>query len=709
MSKHPSLVTSVQPGCVVEVLQGNEAHLAWVEDVLGDKLRLFTLNKRESKLPASRLLPWSGPRYEGAFNREGVLEKLREHAKLREELLGQADPLELWEMAQGEVTQASAGWFAQLTYEDPDVDRVAAMGRALLGLKTHFRFQPPNFEVHPADVVERRLAEQAAARERELVVTAGQSFFHDLWTGWASGRCVDASRLSAQLDPQAAEKLKRMLLGLLADPESQQWAPLWQALRKGLPEHPHQPLILAAQWGLVPPHFNIHLSHALYDEGDAWSERFADEIRALGEACGREAQPVAEVAYVSVDSPTTRDIDDAFHARSLPDGGYALSMALARPCLHWDFDSPLSRAVWDRATSLYLPEGSSHMLPEALSCDLYSLRAGRDSPALLLDWELSPEGDTRSFSLRAGWARVAANLCYEEVERQLADETADDNLRSGLALAQTLRDRRVRAGAVVLDRPEPKIVLQDYPHDVSVSLLPGEQTPLAQLMVSEFMILANAEVAVLARREGLPLYYRVQDVAIAPGLAGVWTDAVDMHRAVKQLSGAVLSNRPGRHASLGADQYSPVTSPLRRLPDFVNMAQVQSWLATGKPRFSAEEIAAKLPGLSARLDQVGLVQRYRPRYWKLVCIQKQCRQREFPAVVVEENTGYVTLSLTEAQIYVRAGREQLGGKAYPGQKFLVKLGKVDPLTNEMRVMGGREDDCEGDGGPWPNLPSGETG
>ncbi|GAB6037279.1 ribonuclease catalytic domain-containing protein [Fundidesulfovibrio butyratiphilus] len=709
MSKHPSLVTSVQPGCVVEFLQGNEAHLAWVEDVLGDKLRLFTLNKRESKLAASRLLPWSGPRYEGAFNREGVLEKLREHAKRREELLGQADPLELWEMAQGEVAQASAGWFAQLAHEDPDADRVAAMGRALLGLKTHFRFQPPNFEVHPADVVERRLAEQAVARERELVVTAGQSFFHDLWTGWASGREVDARRLEAQLDPQAAEKLKDMLLGLLCEPESQHWAPLWQALRKGLPDHPHQPLILATQWGVIPPHFNIHLSQAQYHEGDAWSADFAGEIHTLSETCRQDAAPAQGPPYVSVDSSTTRDIDDAFHVSVLPDGGYALSMALARPCLHWDFDSPLGRAVWDRATSLYLPEGSSHMLPEALSCELYSLRAGCDKPALLLDWELSPRGRTRSFTLRAGWARVAANLCYEEVERRLADKTADANLSLALALAERLRDRRVEAGAVVLDRPEPKIVLHGYPHEVSVTLAPGEHTPMAQLMVSEFMILANAEVAALARREGLPLYYRVQDVAIPPNLAGVWTDPVDMHRAVKQLSGAILSNRPGRHASLGADQYSPVTSPLRRLPDFVNMAQVQSWLATGRPRFSAEEVAAKLPGLSARLDQVGLVQRYRPRYWKLACIQGQCRQREFSAVVVEENSGYVTLSLIEAQIYVRAGREQLGGKVYLGQKFLVKLGKVDPLTNELRVMGGREDDCEGDGGPWPDLPSGETG
>lgn len=705
MTKHPSLQSVATAGCVVEFLQGNEPHVAWVEEQSGDKLRLYTLNKRETKLPASRLLPWIGPRYDGPHTREAILERLREHAGRREELSKGIDALDIWEMAQGEVTVSSGGWFAGLAFETPDVDQVAAMGRALLSAKTHFKFQPPNFEVYAAEVVERRLAEQAAARERELVVTAGQHFLHELWAGWASGNRKDVARLEAQLDPTAAHKLKAMLMALMADQESQEWVPLWQALRKGLPEHAHQPLVLAMEWGIVPPHYNFLLDQAGYSQGDAWSAEHAVEIEALlAELAARSGEPTAMPEpgrFVSIDSPTTRDVDDAFAIEPLPGGGARVCMALARPTLSWDFDSPLGRAVWDRATSVYLPEGDSHMMPERLSCDAYSLTAGQDRPALFLDWELTGEARTTRFDLRLGWARVAANLHYSGVEEAFAQGTAEPDLVRGLELARLLRDNRVAAGAVVIERPEPKLCLSGPPEDLRVTMTPSEEHPRAQLLVSELMILANASVALWAKEHQVPLLHRVQDIAIPQGFSGVWSTPVDMHRVVKQLSGAQLDVRPVRHASLAAEAYSPITSPLRRLTDFINMAQVQSFLTTGAPFWSLDALKAKLPGIAARLDQVGQVQRYRPRYWKLVLMQQQCREREFDAVLVEECGGFAMLSIPEVQIYVRAGREQLGGKLFLGQRFSLRLGKVDPLANEFRVMGATEEDEAPEVEEWP--------
>lgn len=700
MTRHPSIQTVPTPGCVVEFLQGNEPHLAWVEEATGDKLRLYTLNKRETKLASSRLLPWSGPRFEGQFNREAVLEKLREHAKRREELARTIDPLEIWELAQGEVNQASAAWFAGLAFEDPDVDHVAAMGRALLAVKTHFKFQPPNFEVHPPETAERRMAEQEAARERELVVTAGQSFFHDLWTAWASGRRVDVARLAAQLDPEAAVKLESLLRGLLADPENQDLAPLWQSLRKGLPEHPNQPLILAVEWGIVPPHHNFLLDQAGYQAGDGWSAAFTGEIEALErDFQSRRAAP-DDTGYLSVDSPTTRDIDDAFHVEKAGEG-WRVSMALARPTLSWDFESPLGQAVWRRASSLYLPEGVSHMLPERLGCGLYSLNAGEDRPALILDWVLDAGGRVLEFSPRLGWAKVAENLTYAGVEESLDAGTAPAGVAEAHELAGILREARIGRGAVVLDRPEPKIRLEGEPADIRVDIAPLPEHPEAQMTVSELMILANTSMAAWAGQRDLPLLHRVQDISIPHGYAGVWTDPVDMHRVVKQLSGATLEVRPGRHASLAAEAYAPITSPLRRLTDLVNLAQVEAFLATGAPRFTREELVSRLPAVASRLDAVGQVQRFRPRYWKLFYMREQCKAREFEAVAVEECGPVAVLSLPELQMYVRTGRDTLGGAFQVGQRFWLKLGKVDPLTNEFRVLAAREVEEKPEPDEWP--------
>ncbi|WP_243359809.1 ribonuclease catalytic domain-containing protein [Fundidesulfovibrio terrae] len=699
-TKHPSIQTVPTPGCIVEFMQGNEPHIAWVEEASGDKLRLYTLNKRETKLPSSRLLPWAGPRFEGKFTREAILEKLREHAKLREELASGVDPLEIWELAQGEVTQASAVWFAGLAFEDPDVDRVAAMGRALLGVKTHFKFQPPNFEVHPAEVVERRIAEQEAARERELVVDAGHEFFHELWTGWASGRRKDVAKLASQLDPVAAVKLEALLRGLLADAENQELAPLWQSLRKGLPEHPHQPLILATEWGIVAPHHNYLLDQAGYEPGDAWSAAFEGEIASLEkEFQAKRAEP-EPVEYVSVDSPTTRDIDDAFHVEKSPEG-WRVSMALARPTLSWDFEGGLGREVSRRASSLYLPEGVSHMMPERLGCGLYSLNAGEDRPALILDWTLDASGSVTDFSPRLAWVRVAANLTYEGVERTLTDGSAGASVSAAHELAGMLRAARIDRGAVVIDRPEPKIRLEGAPADIRVDIVHLEEHPEAQMTVSELMILANTSMAAWAAQHGVALMHRVQDISIPHSYSGVWTDPVDMHRVVKQLAGATMEVRPGRHASLAAEAYAPITSPLRRLTDLVNLSQVESYLASGAPRLSRDELVARMPGMAARLDAVGQVQRFRPRYWKLLYMREQSRQREFEAVAVEDCGPVAVLSLVELQMYVRCGRDTLGGSVTPGQKFWLKLGKVDPLTNEFRVLGAREAEEKPEPGDWP--------
>ena len=603
-TKHASLQAVPMPGSIVEFLQGNEPHVAWVEDISGDKLRLYTQNKRETKLAAQRLLPWLGPRFEGQFNREGILEKLREHAKRREELALSIDPLEIWELAQGEVGQASATWFAGLAFENPDVDQVAAMGRALLGVKTHFKFQPPNFEVYPAEMVERRLAEAEALRERELVVTAGQAFFNELWTGWASGRRQDAAQLAAKLDPAAREKLVGLLRGLMADPDDQDLASLWQNLRKGLPEHPNLPLILAMEWGIVPPHYNALLDRAGYNAGDAWSGEFAQDIERIRKEFESRRETPESVSFVSVDSPTTQDIDDAFHVEKTA-AGWRVSMALARPSLSLNFDFPLGQAVWRRASSLYLPEGTSHMLPEAVGCGLFSLKAGEARPALILEWRLDESGEVLEFTSRLGWVRVAANLTYEAVEQSLKDGLAEPEIAAAHELAGRLRRTRVERGAVVIDRPEPKICVQGPLERPTVDITLGEEHPEAQLTVSEFMILANASIAAWAVEHDVALYHRVQDISIPPGVAGVWTEPVDMHRVIKQLTGATLEVKPGKHASLAAKAYAPVTSPLRRISDLVNMAQVEGMLEKGSPRFTREEMAANLALVTSRLDAVG--------------------------------------------------------------------------------------------------------
>ncbi|MDQ7830225.1 MAG: ribonuclease catalytic domain-containing protein [Desulfovibrionaceae bacterium] len=680
-------------GCIVEFMHGNEPQLAWVLEETGGRLRLYTINKREMKLPAARVLPWVGPCDASVRERGGMLERLCACETRRAKAAAEVDAMEIWELAQGEVREETAGWFAGLLWESPGFDQVAGLGRALLACKTHFKFHPPKFEVYPAEVVDRRLVEQAAALERERVVTAGQGFFKELWTAWAAGTDRDAARLAARLDPEAADKLRQLLLGLVADPENADLAVLWGTLRKGLPDHPFLPLVLAEQWGVVPPHYNYLLDQAGYEPGDAWSGRFAGEIAAMREASADTLPEPEPIPFVSVDSPTTRDIDDAFHIEPLPDDGFLLRLALADPASGWRFDDPLDRAVARRASSIYLPEGTSHMMPEAFAADLFSLVEASPRPALIMEWNLDAAGATRDFSMRSSVA-VVANRTYADVEAELTTGAPGQSLALAARLSGVLRERRVAAGAAVIERSEPDVVLVGPPDDPQVDLAPSDQYPTAQLLVSELMILANSSAAAFAAAHGFALLFRTQDAVLPKELAGIWSRPEDIHHVVKHLPPTSLEPAPRPHAAIGAKAYATVTSPLRRYVDLVNLAQLRHFLATGSPKWSRAELEQRLPDISAQTEAAGRIQRFRPRYWKLLHIRQQCRVRTWTGVVVESGGAFVTLALPDFQIYVRANREQLGEKIRPGQPFALRLGKVDPLTNELRVMEATEMETE---------------
>jgi Exoribonuclease R len=701
MTKPLKLSGFIRPGCIVEFLQDNEAHIAWVLEETQGRLRLLTRTKREVKLPTARLLPWSGPEYAPGATREEIGHRLDDLDARRREIMAGVNALELWEMAQGEVERAPAEWFAGLLWTEPGVDEIAALGRALISAKAHFKFQPPDFEIHPADKVEARLTREREDKDREAVASAGHAVFAALWARIKSGQPPLSPhvilREAEGLDPEVEARLRAMLLAQVAKKtggEADALAKLWENLKKPLPDAPHLALQLAQAWGVLPPHHNYLLDEAGYAWGDEWSAAYATEMdarRAHFAELAARAQ-VDPTPYVSIDAATTRDIDDAFFVREieLPGGapGFSCAVTLARPCLDWDFGGPLDREVFSRATSLYLPEGSGHMMPESLGTGLYSLTTEGPKPALVAEFLLDQRGEIKEARPRLAWVKIARNIAYPDAQAAL-NNGSDPQLSLALRIARELFARRLERGAVVIDKPEPVVTLDGPPADVRVSIETREPSRDAELLVSEFMILANSGLAVWAREHGVPLLCRTQDIALPKEATGVFDHAVDIYRVVKLLAPPALECCPRRHAALACEAYATITSPIRRYVDFLNMAQVQSYLETGAPRLDQAGLEAIVPHLSARIQEVGQVQRYRPRYWKLVYLAQHKRE-PFPAVVVEDAGPYPTLSMPDLQITVRVPRNILGDRVQPGMHFELFFGRIDPLTNELKVIEARE-------------------
>ena len=159
---------------------------------------------------------------------------------------------------------------------------------------------------------------------------------------------------------------------------------------------------------------------------------------------------------------------------------------------------------------------------------------------------------------------------------------------------------------------------------------------------------------------------------------------------VRALPSAGLDVQPKRHAGLGLAAYATASSPMRRYTDLLNQGQITRALTQGAPVFSAEELAALLPLLAARQDEVGQVQRFRPRYWKLLFFRQRGDKQWWPAEVTEEHEFFVTVALPWAQLMVRGKRALFDEKTHPGLRVEVRLGKVNPLLNEIHILESRE-------------------
>lgn len=682
------------PGCIVEYLEDNAPKIAMVLEDSGGKLRLLLPGRRETRLPANRLLPWLGPAYPEVAGKEEAVKLLEQHQANRQQKAAEIAVLDLWELAQGEIAQARAPWFAELVETCPDADAIAAYGRALLACKSHFRFQPPEFLVYDADTVEKRLAEQKARAEREAIVLQGSAFLRTLWDVACKKRQLPEPESGAFPEQPFLDRIRKLLFARVANPASEEDEALWRILTKGLPDVAHLPLQLLIAWRLLPPHYNFWLDRADFASGDKWWGTESETVHRLAtQAANPESLAACDLPFISIDGAKTIDIDDAFHlART--DGGYELTIALAAPALGWPFGAGLDKMVMHRATSIYLPEGDLHMLPELLGTDAFSLHAGSEKPAFCLRMRLDPDGRCLLTEPFLAKVRLAANLRFQDAQAVIEGSCAVTNparaFREQLAIAHELALKRealrIADGAVVMLRQEPEIRLEGEGDAVKVTLEPEKSCRDSQRLVSEMMILASAALADWAHERGIALLHRSQNVALPSEYAGIWSRPEDLARIMRALIPSTLETGAKPHAALGLERYAQVTSPLRRYPDLVNEAQIIHYLGDGSPLWSKNALDEILDGITPALEAAGQVQRNRPRYWKLLWFKQQGDKIWHRGVITEENEAFVNVCLPQVNIQARGRRNMFDERARPGAAVKLRLGKVNPLLNEFQIL-----------------------
>eukprot|EP00817_Percolomonadidae_sp_ATCC50343_P003542 CAMPEP_0117420558 /NCGR_PEP_ID=MMETSP0758-20121206/1868_1 /TAXON_ID=63605 /ORGANISM="Percolomonas cosmopolitus, Strain AE-1 (ATCC 50343)" /LENGTH=702 /DNA_ID=CAMNT_0005202239 /DNA_START=490 /DNA_END=2594 /DNA_ORIENTATION=- len=196
---------------------------------------------------------------------------------------------------------------------------------------------------------------------------------------------------------------------------------------------------------------------------------------------------------VSVDPPGCKDIDDALHAKLLPNGNLEIGVHIADVTHFVKENSALDAEAAHRSTSVYLVHKRIDMLPKVLTEQLCSLRANVNRLAFSCIWEINPNTlEIISNEFHKSVIRSRAAFTYEQAQNIIDNQNDTSEIAVSLRLLQDLgkklRKRRFEAGALALASPAVKFGLDTDKNPTDLELYQLRET---NSTVEEFMLLAN--------------------------------------------------------------------------------------------------------------------------------------------------------------------------------------------------------------------------
>ena len=659
-------------GTVVEFFVDKRLTLGVCLEIKGERFLILTEGDREINLPESRFLHVAPHALNVQRGRDQLIQSLRDIAKRREELRARIALADVWELVWAEPEAYDCAFLAGLVFgEEVTPDHTAAMYRACWDDTIHFSRKADTFVPNPPETVEQLLHQKIRKAERERELTAAAAFVKAIWEGYTPA----PAELAAQ--ETWIELLKEYALH---DTEAPRYRLARDLMNRAEVTATDAPFRLLVRLGVWDEDENILLLRLGVPTSFS-PEVLEEAAHAAHEVIEREAGRVDQrrdltaLHTMSIDSELTQDIDDAVSCE-VADGLIFLGVHIADPASVIRPDMLLDREACDRATSLYFPEGKIPMLPPLLSEGALSLVAGEVRPAMSLMVTLTPEGEIVDYQITPSLIRVAERLTYQDADARIGHEP---RLTQGFEIAQRLRQARFDNGAIALPIPQVDLFVD---RDKQITMRLTDREAPSQVLVSEFMILANSLVGQFCAQRQIPIVYRGQAAPRETFPTSLTYDPVLHYRQQRAMSPARIGLQPTRHSSLGVDIYTTFTSPLRRYVDLLSHRQLHAYLEGGEPLYDEERVKTILTEVEAALSRAGTVDHDRRRYWLLRYLG-QHQGAVFGAIVLDRFPRNYLVLLPEVmqEIDIPVGGKELA----PGDPVQVRIETVQPRTGTLKV------------------------
>lgn len=321
----------------------------------------------------------------------------------------------------------------------------------------------------------------------------------------------------------------------------------------------------------------------------------------------QQRQDLTDHFFITIDSASTEDMDDAIYVESCGDNTYQLMIAIADPTAYIPENSPLDIIAQERAYTNYLPGFNIPMLPRLLSDNLCSLRPHEKRAALVCRVVINADGSlSDDINFFSAWIISKAKLAYNNVSDWLENsgEWQPDTkiLENQLNILHKITKLRLhwrqQHALVFKDRPDYQFELNEFGDVTNIHVEPRR---IANRLIEEAMITANicaaqyiskySEFGIFNIHAGFDpqkaetlmallkkhnIEFDSENLFSMPVFCQIKrqidqlpTDYLDI-RIRKFFSYVDISITPQPHFGLGLSAYATWTSPIRKYGDMIN-------------------------------------------------------------------------------------------------------------------------------------------
>lgn len=438
-------------------------------------------------------------------------------------------------------------------------------------------------------------------------------------------------------------------------------------------------------------------------------EAFAPDALAEAEAAhpSEPALDLRDVAFISIDPPGSRDLDQALQLERAGTG-FRVRYAIADVPGFVAFGGAVDGEARRRGQTLYAADGAVPLHPPVLSEDRASLLPGVDRTAYVWTFDLDDQGAVASARVERALVRSRAQWDYAQAQRAVdAGDPASPVALLPAIGGLRLEQERLRGGAS-LDLPDEVVVRgEDGSYRIERRVtLPAErwnaQLSLMTGMAAAAMMLdaglgilrtmpspgAGSVAAFRSKADALGLpwpvtqpygeYLRGIDASAPAGLA-VLQAAAALFRGAGYTPFDGAAPTASTQAAVAAP-YAHVTAPLRRLVDRWGLVVCESASAgRAVPSWVSEsigEVPALMDASSQRASRLtaGTVDRVE------AAVLENRVGEVLDAIVIEVRNGRGRLQLEEPVVTASC---TVSDEVRAGQRLPVRLERADVATGEI--------------------------